>query len=847
MLLHTVNPSTFGKMYKVNVAVSKDQAGLMVFSDDTGSVYVDSRQTADFERYIDKKIKTNIVLLSCDLSPDKWTATAFVEGSEEVFINIDDVKEAIFNSISLPEVLTKEITLMSKYNLEPSVTFEWSVKSGDGVILSGYNASINTDITADSTVVLELKIKSGDTSATKEFTVKVPASQRVEIKDVSGYVDKLIKVSGLVVCRGIADESANNHYIIIMDEATEELLPIKVDVDRCKSVKVGDKITVTGKYQSLSSKNSTNFVLSDVAEIKVDSSNNPVDYSKYQAATLATVEDYQDAIDNHHEEIRLYKVISPNMIGSGSDAYSWNQFGPTKESAKSGLVNERQFSLLIANCEFNELTDWLTTYNVPKKNEGAKLYAGTVMYVYSVYQTGATKWSFIIPCSDACFYDLSIGVNEAILGKAETEISAVSDGTYPLFNSVTVDEETYSLTWTSSDDTIINGTTGAFTKQYEETSVVLTASYTIEGKTYTTDVNVKVLAAVQEPLSVSEAIQAGSGSIYKLNAYVAAIGGSSDKNAEWRNGIVLTDGVKVIYYSTADYQVEGVDLQIGDYIQIKNPTLNITDNQAKLSDGTISVISTGNTIDYSKIEVSATITSEEEMVAWMGAHEKTSGLLVKFVGPFFVVGTGSTSTHARYQLNYVGATSSAAARYVNKDTKSTDKTDGRTVSFSVPATSLLMGSDWYVELGLPEKSGSKSFELIGEFYAVSCGGGDTMQAWTIINKEGYKLSSPTIEYLIEKQLKACFTTTEISANQDGVLPLVSSVNIGGIDYPITWTSNNVEALSNAGDYKKVTKEVKVTLTAKYVATKETTWSIELSLLPKEVELLCHVFKGTQVS
>lgn len=830
--------ANYGKLFTVVAAVSKDEANRIVLTDDTGSVILGDENYAEYNQYVGKKISTSYVLVSFDNS--KWTVLALKETASVQFVNVDDVKEKIYETVSVPEETYGTLELVTSYEPEPGVEFTWSVKEGNAIEITDNVPNVKIGLESDANVVLTLTLTSGTTSATKDYSITVKAAKAVTLaggKAESGY----LVTSGLVVACGIADELSNYHYIIVIDQADESLTyyPIGVSSEMRKSVKVGDKIQFVGKYyadETVEENVVARPRYDDVQAIKVLESGITVDYTTMNAITLETTADYEAAANNNHEKVLLYKVVNPFMVGSGSTTYNWNQFGPTLASAGSGITNSRQFSMLIKNLAENGLNTWEADFAVPTKAVGAKQYPGTVLYVFSIYQTGETKWSFILPNSSASIYDEKEAVKVAINEVLASEITATEAGTYELPAKVTIGEKEYALTWTSSDDSKLNASTGAYPVLYDETTVELTATFTVGEKQEELKFSIKMLAKAVEAISVSQALEEAASAeentatIIKLEAYIANIGSSSENNAEFRYGLMLTDGKKVAYFKTTQYTVGETELKPYDKIEIRNAKITCNADEHIITDGEISYISSNNTIDYSQLVIDVTVTNEEELAAFLGAHGVTRGLVVKFAGEsIYFVGTGSSSATGRYQLNYKKAASSAAARYTYNLTENKEKS----LVFNLPGTRLIVDRDWWTDCGMPEKSGSKSFEVQGSLIAVGGYNGNTMHAWTVINADEFKLHKVSDETLVGRAIEAAVDPT-INAYAAGTYELPASVTVGETNYALTWTSANDAIMNGSGVYAAVTSETKVKLTASFkVGETDCTYEVEFTLVSTE--------------
>ena len=822
--------ANYGKLFNLTGAISLDEANRMFWTDSTGTILFDDSCKQAFADQIGKKISANITLLKMGDGMDGWIAYAFADTIEEYIVDIDVVKDEVFASVSVEEEVWGTLELTTLYEPEPGVKFTWSVKSGDGITITDNAVAVDLSLAADSAVVLTLTISAGEKSATKDFNTTVKAIESVDIA-TGKTKDSYVVLSAVVAATGLSHESNPYSYVILMDETTKEYAIACVSSEQRASAKSGNKVQIVAKYSQLEN-NENLFVFQDVKSFKVTEEGTALDYSTLNAKELRTVADYQDVIDNHHQEIVLYKIVNPWMVGSGSTSFSWYQFGATKDSAANGLINSRQFCFLIANFAVNGMTQWESQYNVPIKSEGADHYTGTVIYAYSVYQLGETKWPFIIPNTGACVQDVSEKVRNEIEENVELEVVAQAAGTYVLPQSVTVDETVYAITWESSNNDLINASTGAYPQLLDPAEVTLTAKYTCNLTEYSFSYKVSMLAAEIAPITISEAITAGSATIAKLDAYVAAIGTSSENSEEHRYGIMLTDGKRVVYYQTTDYKVGEVDIKAGDLLQIRGAALVVDEDGATLQGGSVIIQSSNNTIDYSQLEIAADVDSDEELAAFLAGHNATHGLVVKFSGKINLVGTGSTSKNPRYQINYKGAASSAAARY------SMNGTD-RSLVISLGAYQLLDAENaWWTAIGIPPTTGSKCFTVYGTFYAVGGYNGATMQAWTLIKPADVDVNG-TIENIVSPKMDEFISATEISAASAGELALPAKVtyNADG-ELDVAWETSDSNAMTAAGAYNAVTTDTQVTLTAKVmVGTKELTKAFTITLKAAEAQKL----------
>ncbi len=820
--------ANYGKLFNLTGAISLDAANRMFWTDSTGTILFDDSCKQAFESQVGNKISANITLLKMGDGSDGWIAYAYADTIEEYIVDIDAVKDEVFASVSVQEEVWGALELTTSYDAEPGVKFEWSVKSGEGITITNNVCEVSLTLASDSEVTLSLTISAGEKSATKDYITLVKAIESVDLATAMTKEDYVV-LNATVAATGLSHESNPYSYVILMEGNTYAIAT--VSPEQRTSVKSGNKVQLVAKYGKLGDYEGLS-VFQDVKTFKVTEEGTELDYSTLDAIELRTTEDYQDTIDNRHQQVVLYKIVNPWIVGSGSTSFSWYQFGPGKDAAANGLINSRQFCFLIANFAANGMTQWESQYNVPIKTAGANHYAGTVIYAFSVYQLGETKWPFIIPNVSCSIQDLSEAVRYEVEQSIETEVVAQEAGVFALPQSVTVDGTDYALTWESSDNDLINASTGAYPQLLDAAEVTLSAKYTCNLVEYTVDIKVNMLAAEITPITISEAITAGNGTIAKLNAYVAAIGTSSENAEEYRNGIMLTDGKHVVYYQTTDYLVGETEIKAGDELQIRGASITVDADGNILQGGTVVILSSGNTIDYSALEIAAEVDSDEELATFLAGHNATKGLVVKFSGKINLVGTGSSSKNARYQINYKGAASSADARYSMNGTN-------RSLVISLGAYQLLdPDNEWWTAVGIPATTGSKCFTIYATIYAVGGYNGATMQAWTLIKPIDIDVNG-TIENIVSAKMEDFISATEISAATAGELALPTKVTYNSAsELDVTWETSDSDVMTAAGAYNAVTVDTQVTLTAKVmVGTKELTKTFNITLKAAEATKL----------
>lgn len=361
---------------------------------------------------------------------------------------------------------------------------------------------------------------------------------------------------------------------------------------------------------------------------------------------------------------------------------------------------------------------------------------GFVGEVYAVWVSSTSTYSQLALLSEG-FTLRALNVAEL----AENEIKSlipesISAGEEGVFNLASSTAHAENIAWTCDKPEIFNCETGAFVAVTEDTNVTLTARYSIDGVEYSVNITVKFTAAAEVELTLTEYLTAAKADTlpahYHIVAYVAALGSTSGNSADWKDGVILTDGVNTVWYNEDVYSYNEADLKKGDKVKLSGITFDGSNGNQIITGGTnsLEVLSSDNAIDYSNANLYATVSSDEELAALAsGMATPLGGVLVKFTGDFSFVGTGASN--CRYQLNYKDAASSAAARYQFGDYA--DATHGnRTFSFSVAGNNYTFDK-WYEACGMPEGKASTCYPVTGTIYAVGCYYGATMYAWSIVS------------------------------------------------------------------------------------------------------------------
>ena len=701
--------------------------------------------TQHLEAWVGQKIDISVITTGFGTY---WTGV-FIGGADDIkehYVDLDAVKDDILASFTIPEVVYLSLDLPTSYTLEPNVKFEWSVVSGEDNISITDNVAEITPGAGDSTIVIRLTLSADEQKVTQDYTIMVNAAELVGLDELADYTTENVMIEGRVIAKGFAQTQYRVSMLI-----TDGTNNVAVDIDRndIDYYNLGDTVRAVGTYTPATGIFAAHFEAIDYLCSQPAESGYSVDYSKLDATELRTVEDYQALINNPGGNgNRLYKIVMPYMILSGNTSYNFVRFGATAETAAGGYDSNPEgftgtsnwyfcFAINSMNYSVPGFYDLITP---PFLQDGADYYGYLTIYAYAMFDggsTGSSTWQFVIPEDSAIVIDeeaLVVSKIDSEIG--ETTVVATEGGTINIPQSIAVmsldgSVQDVAISWTSSNPEVLNAQTGVFNAVTSNQTVTLTAKWTYKGVEGEHVVTINLLANDLESITVTEWLTTPDNELpdlFYLEATVAAYGSTSNNTDDARNGLILTDGVNTMWYKTDVYTYTSngseVAIAMGDTVRISGATLDRSNGNQTLSGGTMEVLSSGNNIDYTDINLYGDVSSDEELSALAaGMDAPLGGVIVEFSGVFSFVGTGSTN--CRYQLNYKNATSSAAARYLFGDG------NDRTFSFSVSANSLTF-PDWYVDCGLPEGQSKTCFPVEGTIVAVSCYYGATMYAWSII-------------------------------------------------------------------------------------------------------------------
>ncbi len=790
---------SYGKFLHIEAIVAKDAVGRYVLSDGERQIIVSEESNDEaLASFIGKKIYLDVITDAS--SSEGWFVSSVTAESDIALVPvvIEDVKAEIFAQVTeeLKTTVYTSLELPLSNKSHPSVEFNWTVKSGTAITITDNVATV-TEVAAEEEVVLTLTISSYEQSAQQDFTVVVKVITAVELEQVGLIEDaeKVISTQGQVV-------SVYGQHLVLHKNGNY----IKVKAEG--EYKVGDEVTVVGTYGVI-----TNGFKGITAEKVTVGSHTDVDFSTLTHVILDSEDDFVNLVaDYANQQVHFVKIVNPYINYSGDTSYSWIRIsGDSSRTNGYKFPDEktRNISLPLDSLK-GQFADLEAELDPPKKAEGAEQRPGYTFYGF-FYSAGSETWQFVLAEENGVVLDKAVLTEHEIISSfATSAVDAKENGNIALLRSGKYAEE---ITWTADVDGIIDTATGDYVACSEDKTIILTASYVIDGVTHTTDVELNFFAEGIVYKTVSEVIALGSGK-YNVEAYVAANATTSgNSTSNFYTGLILTDGVNTLYYIQS--ASSSYTYTVGDKVQIFGLEVTVEEGHIQTAKaGKFTLVSRENTIDYSNINA-IEISSEAELVEYAKNSTPDQGLIIKFTGQFGFIGTGSDVPACRLQLTYrEGLTGSAGARYAFADY--TDDSHGnRTFAINLAGSIPMMGENWWTKFGIPEEGTSKEVHFVtGTFYAVVGQYGATMSAITIINPSAFELAEDTVRQADYEVRRAAEEVSELGLTEvvRGTKLPISTANVDSIKWECSVESITI---NEDGSFTGLTEDTSAILTAIY--------------------------------
>ncbi len=247
------------------------------------------------------------------------------------------------------------------------------------------------------------------------FTAKWVVARLTVSKYIAGNYNNAeeTRITGAVVC--LSRNESDYRLVVLMDEETTQTVLVRFKMANCTydtasatlslgslSVKIGDRITVTGTWASsaVDARGKEGLVTKEQGTVNID-------YGKYQTAvTLETPDDFTNFAPDFSKHMgQLIKIVTPGASTSNSTAEG-NYLRMYAKGDKIQSYNSKYYCCYVAGLKENGTYSWYNTKygSLAKFNAGETptAFAQSVIYAYIV-STGNTTYICTIPSMDAVY------------------------------------------------------------------------------------------------------------------------------------------------------------------------------------------------------------------------------------------------------------------------------------------------------------------------------------------------------------------------------------------------------------------------------------------------------------
>lgn len=865
-----IDPSlrtSYGQLVTVTGVVSFDNE--YILTDDEGNTiaFENSTQATEVLANVTGRVAVTALVSSYQQSnhTSPWKLYFFGGASDVVdaALTFADLKGFAAEHIgaAVPTSIYGTVSLPTTHKIFNYLTYSWEVEANEAISISENVATVSTELTSDVSVTLKYTVTDGTSSETVDYpvTIKVIDSYSVsQLRAAEGIEGRVVKLNGIVVMKNHSQSATQPVSVVLKDKTTAETFAVSFShtYEGYASIKLGDEITVCGFY---SEKAPTNQVLRSVYNVlshTVDSTGNVYEHD-YEHAYVVNDQASFDYLAAHYDELAgtLIKWENPFVkysVSSAPGSSNWVQLYPTQDGGK-GAVNgsEKTFSLQIGgNSDVLGTDIWHEYFDIPLST-GTITQFGFSFYAYPMYVTGSYA-SLFIPEMDAFEWPSAADEIKAnISGLIPT--SATDVDVIDLAQSYTIGEEAVAITWTSSNQEVleVSGNKALPKAVSEATEVTLTATFTIgEGEPQTVVYEITVMS--NNPLQVSEVVDIADGTNIKVEGIVVGFHGNNSISSAGnkRMGYILMDPVTgELLLTNGSWAIAGSDkfgdnlmkasdgseVEIGDKIIVTgaytvssafpgtvsdaNRSWNADRDHLLINEtSTLTVVSKNNSTTPVATNI-VEVDSQEDLAALV-ATGVPYGTTIKFVGtpesPFYLRSNGTkysleacgtNTTPSTFRFSYNGSTVG------NDDGKFESVKEGENgyeanLHFGIVMLTNQMtfgGEDsdriWWKEIGYAGTEGSSASTraFVGSFYATITYTSSTFYHITFIDPSSFEVASPSAALDAIPSTVVGGTTLEINYPTALKNPVLTSSNPAVID-------------AETGVVANVSEETVVTLT-----------------------------------
>ena len=830
----TNKTGSFGNIHTVTGYIEKVNETTYNLLDDFGAKVEFHRYSnlADLSNFDGERVSIDVIATEYNISSKAWSVT-FAGTASDINLKPFTVEDAKALAVAhlekeVPTAVRGYISLPDAHPQVIGLTYKWSVAENNIInIDESNNVKININSTTE-TILLKVTLEYEEQTAEIEYPVVFEAVVEQSVSELfanTPTVDRSVVIVRGVVVAFARNQSADTRSIIIKDLATNNTIGVDFSDssssyldqkdEEFKALEVGQEIIVTGQYRTAEA-NRPNIV--NVRNVTFTENKHEVAHAYDSAYVLKDEESYEYLLANLDDYSgQLVKFENPFIAYSTTVTPGnthWVRFGYDEFTPRIGHGDQgKGFAVLIAAGNENlGGSGWHTYFDIPFVDKDAKQF-GLDIYAYCMYISDSYV-AFIIPDRASFVADPVQEVEIELVNS--TVLSAEEYDVLELLNSHELVDG--AISWSSSNEELINSTTGLVGDTRVNTDVTLTATFSIEGTEHQTEFVITVLGS--EPISVGELVNNGvNDTRVKVEGVVVGFGSDGNDRQE-RMSILLMDNVtgEIVQINNIEgatypkyYDHEGTLIKIGDILSVNGRYLVDTvkigtgpDQTGRKNLEATKLLITGfeENVNYSNV---IEINSEADMTALISNGVKF-GQIFKISGNFVVTGSGTSS-----------GLSGSNYKFAVKDEVPTDKVSDNMkfngYSFSLkqsnldPIYSTGKNTGWQEDLyGLTDAYGaSKLFERTGTLYVVITHHTGTYYQCTLVNyEECYTIEA--IEYVIDE-------ATEKSV-EPGTMKLIKSSLKAG---EISWSSSNPDVINpETGAVAEVNENTEVTLTASYV-------------------------------
>ena len=722
--------NTRGNYYKLTVYVLIDEitGDVSLMDDNQHKLTVNRNSNINaFTDYKDKRVQLNVVVHSYNQTQQSWSISYADDSIVEKPHTIETVIELAKGKLAIPSAIRSDFTLPTSLASVPGTVISYQLQENTALTLVEDKLVYSIPETEVKTVLTVVVNFNGE-SDSYELDLTIPTVQAQTVsefladEEVPQHATVIVKgnVLGVTTSYGYYSSSKTTEkvkIILLQDAETKENIIIEFRSDDNTQngkfeafnddIEIGDEIEVTGlcSYESSGFK-----VINSTTELVIYSQGNEVFYGT-DTAVLLDEDTHKDLRNNLFDYYgKVIKIENPYLKLSTSSApntsaENWIRIGYDESlTIPSDVEHNKMIAFnngTTGKTYFND-PEGFTTFiqekmNIPYSSANGSQFDGHV-YAYIVYISSTYIQVAIV---DEAHWHINRDLGTQYLFEKSIP-TTIEIGTTSINLPTTFTGIDGNITWSSSNNELINPSTGAVSETEKSAPVELTAAYQINGKDYESTIIVTVMGSAY--ISVDEVLaNALNNAVVKVKGIVVGFhwnGSSSNIKAE-TNGLLVKDASsnQILYVTglygvygeeLGEYIVDGQAIKKGDEVQFTG-TYTIGTEEESIGRKNVSVaaimINSSNN-DYSfNLDEAIEVSSDADLDELVKALPH--GQLLKFTGGFAL--SGSTKTYGsgiNFRVVYDGTTLS--------EIKHTTPWDWQQIfSFKLNGNELNLGSNWW--------------------------------------------------------------------------------------------------------------------------------------------------------